>query len=724
SSRPRPLRDARERDRQRQPFSACIGPRSQPTANPTAIATHGLQDDRLGLGRFSYPTAIRTLDISRPITHDARASVTINLSGAASAGIVNPQPATAQIQADIMEAPSRYREPAGLPSIFIDSNPRDSNRFDSSSYSSSVAIPGSGDRINAPPPLPPPRLPFDDPHMHHQEPRQHYRDPSSYSPREHSYHDSLGSLDDRPHYMRSGYRHDEGYASMGSSSASASTRSECSLPSISAGFGLHHNQFQFQSGADAFTDMKKKLAPLKTFDNKPPGSLLSASSTSSTSDPFSRRLSGDMRVPPLSVPTSLPLHLKTSNLLDSPDRYTQTPHSALSPSPRSQPFHLGQDYRSPRSVSDLDRSPPTRTRRNNSDDASSHSYEVEEMEMEETNSMKRLRIEDPMRAHYDGAGAKRRASADPDDSVPLGFTTQSDLLRRRDGNQRGSPTPRLSVIPQGSISSPSGRAGSYSSNLSLLTGSITSMGSSSFGRVSPGGLSPGGISPGGTDPSCSSPYSASMSLNPSPRGSLSRAPHQRTISESRPLASPRKLTEVSKPGGTKISGFFMCDCCPKKPKKFESAEELASHEAEKQYECSFCGNRFKNKNEAERHQNSLHVRRHSWSCSALNGYDRAFHDSTNRPGEADSCGYCGEEFPRNGRGPGASAPRHATDQDWEERIRHLQEVHKFRECNSSKKFFRADHFRQHLKHSHAGTSGKWTNMLENACMLDEDPTPR
>jgi hypothetical protein len=51
-------------------------------------------------------------------------------------------------------------------------------------------------------------------------------------------------------------------------------------------------------------------------------------------------------------------------------------------------------------------------------------------------------------------------------------------------------------------------------------------------------------------------------------------------------------------------------------------------------------------------------------------------------------------------------------------------VHKFGECNQSKKFFRADHFRQHLKHSHAGTSGKWTNMLENACMKDEPaPTP-
>jgi len=75
---------------------------------------------------------------------------------------------------------------------------------------------------------------------------------------------------------------------------------------------------------------------------------------------------------------------------------------------------------------------------------------------------------------------------------------------------------------------------------------------------------------------------------------------------------------------------------------------------------------------------------------------------------ADVCGYCGEEF--------ANPPR------WEARAEHLNHVHKFGECNKAKKFFRADHFRQHLKHSHAGTSGKWTNMLENACMKDE-PLP-
>jgi hypothetical protein len=133
------------------------------------------------------------------------------------------------------------------------------------------------------------------------------------------------------------------------------------------------------------------------------------------------------------------------------------------------------------------------------------------------------------------------------------------------------------------------------------------------------------------------------------------------------------------------------------------------HELEKQYQCQYCPNRFKNKNEAERHQNSLHLRRHSWSCAALNTLEAAFHPSSIHPTTADVCGYCGDEFP---------APA-----NWEVRAEHLHHVHKFGECNQAKKFFRADHFRQHLKHSHAGTSGKWTNMLENACMKDE-PLPQ
>ncbi|KAI0837107.1 hypothetical protein F5Y06DRAFT_92103 [Hypoxylon sp. FL0890] len=161
---------------------------------------------------------------------------------------------------------------------------------------------------------------------------------------------------------------------------------------------------------------------------------------------------------------------------------------------------------------------------------------------------------------------------------------------------------------------------------------------------------------------------------------------------------------------------FLCECCPKKPKKFETMEELRAHEAEKQYECSFCGNRFKSKNEAERHQNSLHVRRHAWSCSnILNiGYKSLFQESINQPGMADTCCYCGEDFLRNGGG----TSRHATEKDWDERLTHVREIHKFGECNSAKQFFRADHFRQHLKHSHAAALGRWLNALESVCMVD------
>jgi hypothetical protein len=139
------------------------------------------------------------------------------------------------------------------------------------------------------------------------------------------------------------------------------------------------------------------------------------------------------------------------------------------------------------------------------------------------------------------------------------------------------------------------------------------------------------------------------------------------------------------------------------------------HTMEKQYKCAYCHNRFKNKNEAERHQNSLHLRRHSWSCAAISGYEAAFHPSTSPNSQtthgptADICGYCGEEF-RN------------FPSDWEGRIEHLTNVHKFGECNQTKKFYRADHFRQHLRHTHAGTRGKWTIVLENACMKTSQPT--
>ncbi|KAF3934579.1 hypothetical protein ABW20_dc0100457 [Dactylellina cionopaga] len=199
------------------------------------------------------------------------------------------------------------------------------------------------------------------------------------------------------------------------------------------------------------------------------------------------------------------------------------------------------------------------------------------------------------------------------------------------------------------------------------------------------------------------PYSGNGNVDPPKSPNSYSRGHQRTISE----AVERQQASEAAVGpkhhsAPKLLGVLMCECCPKKPKKFDNQLDLKMHEMEKQYGCKYCTHRFKNKNEAERHQNSLHLRKHSWCCSAIASTpEAAFHPSTTKHNYVDICGYCGEEF--------------ANPPDWQVRHDHLSEVHKFGECNQNKKFFRADHFRQHLKHTHAGTSGKWANVLENAC---------
>ncbi|OTB03462.1 hypothetical protein M426DRAFT_12609 [Hypoxylon sp. CI-4A] len=629
------------------------------------------------------------------------------------------------------------REPGGSPpTIYIEGSSHFDHHYGGSGRSrmqsrysptlaSSTPMPISNSRRlaedDAPPPLPPPKFV---PGLGQPQPARHDRIPSI---------DSNASWDstrqesdlDRPRFGRADNDHgivrpprDEGYHSLNSTISSLG--SQDSLPKK---LFMSHDQYQFNkpNSSDYDNSLIKKLDSRRTFENRSPPRrpTLSASANAiSNLAPHEQRLQPQPQ--PQLAPLSLPLRPSNKLFIDSPGRYTETPpQSALSPRNASFYGASSSDYRSPIDPIELDRSPFARTRRNNSgsipDDATISTHSSYENADDNDFPMEdRPQIEDYMlRSEHQAIGQKRRASSPPGDDMPMqSIAGTFDSLRRREGASRASPTPRLTGVPPGSVPSiPATRSGSFASNASLTT-------SLSFNGRSPGGLSSGGLSPVEV---MSNSYIPNA-LAHSPRASLARVPHQRNLSnETRRLASPRKVSEVSKTGISKIpGGFYMCECCPKKPKKFETAEELSAHEAEKQYECSFCGNRFKNKNEAERHQNSLHVRRHSWSCSALllSRYDRAFHESTSRPGEADICGYCGEEFERRS---GIGRPRQATEQDWDERLRHLQEVHKFRECNSSKKFYRADHFRQHLKHSHAGTSGKWTNMLENACMLDEEP---
>lgn len=350
---------------------------------------------------------------------------------------------------------------------------------------------------------------------------------------------------------------------------------------------MSHDQFQFRpsgpSGNDYDNSLLKKFNARRTLDNRSPPrrSALSLSAN----DAVSRHGSSENRMHALLTPLSLPIRSSGKPFIDSPSRLTDTPlHSAMSP--RSTPFYgVGSnDYRSPIEPSDLDRSPPFRSKRTNSgslpDDitvSTQGSYENNaddvDFPMEETSGIRRLHIDDQStRMDYQTIGQKRRASSPLVDEPPLqNLPSSGELLRRREGASRASPTPRLTVIPQGSISSVSsaGRSGSYTSNISLTATSVTSM--NSFGRRSPGGLSPGALSP--VDAICNSPFNTPISLTHAPHSAVTRAPHQRQLSESRPMASPRKLTELHKPGMSSIHGF-MCECCPKKPKKFETAAEL------------------------------------------------------------------------------------------------------------------------------------------------------
>lgn len=129
------------------------------------------------------------------------------------------------------------------------------------------------------------------------------------------------------------------------------------------------------------------------------------------------------------------------------------------------------------------------------------------------------------------------------------------------------------------------------------------------------------------------------------------------------------------------------------------------HESENTFRCAYCPYRFNNKDECECHENSLHLRRHSYSCVNITSPEEAF----NRTSDGLSiCGYCGEEF----RGHHTTIMKD-----------HLDHVHEFSKCDKAKKFFRADNFRQHLKHSHCVTVDGWVNILENICTNDE-PLPQ
>lgn len=350
-----------------------------------------------------------------------------------------------------------------------------------------------------------------------------------------------------------------------------------------------HDQYRFHSNDSYDNQQLKKLDAKRSLDNKSPprGSALSSSVRS-----LRQGSRAHIQLPQLSLPNR---PKPGGGMLESP-RLNDAPYSAVSP--RSTNFAGQYDYRSPPeplSAVEFDRSPFARKARQNSGffpDTPTPDVDTEmEFPLDETDRMGKMHLDDGRHSRlnsisYDNqlpSSLKRRASSPPvEDPIIRHKSSQGDLLRRRENVSRSSPVPRLSVNPpqqlqlHGSISSVS--SGDRSGSLGCLSTATSMTSSLSFGRRSPVGLSPAGISP--TDVA-TSPFATPNSLNRSPRATITprAGPHQRGPSNTANIASPRKLTDpairsVGAVGGGKLQGFYMCDCCPKKPKKFESHEDL------------------------------------------------------------------------------------------------------------------------------------------------------
>lgn len=395
-----------------------------------------------------------------------------------------------------------------------------------------------------------------------------------------------------------------------------SSRLEDPTQSRSIFQGSVHNTFQINANAKAYDkSLLQKLDNSRRGSDQsvrgpdtPPHTRQPFSSSENEASPTSRATSDRQYsyIKPLSVPTAMS---KSSNSESPLSRWARVPAPPLSPRhlySYDQDSHRG--LRSPVEPLESERPSFYDSRHPGSgltlslgdENASLTSLPIRpaydtsvfgdtdpDFPMEETNGLRRLNLGDrsPLGSEAISPGMalgrKRRASSPPreDGHVLRSMSSMGDLQSRRASNLLSAHAYRTHSN-HGSVSSTSSafRNGSYastlSSTLSLGASSMTSM--SSYDRLSPGGMSPGRISP-------SAEFGGDSSFinltNRSPRGSISRIQHQRTLSESRPLTTARKLSDVSNGHSKhhsvpKVAGVYICQCCPKKPKKFDTSEEL------------------------------------------------------------------------------------------------------------------------------------------------------
>lgn len=169
-------------------------------------------------------------------------------------------------------------------------------------------------------------------------------------------------------------------------------------------------------------------------------------------------------------------------------------------------------------------------------------------------------------------GMKRRARSPPDvsrdDKSPSRGTPTELSQKLGAGSYTHSPISRYQP-KHGSVSSTSSsvRHNSYASSiaLSIAGSSMTSI--SSFDRLSP------------LDPSQPAYITSTLPVS-SPATSIAPSrnlPTQLPLdahSPIRKMSLQSAVNETRLPPATRIGNYFMCECCPKKPKKFDTEEEL------------------------------------------------------------------------------------------------------------------------------------------------------
>ena len=174
-------------------------------------------------------------------------------------------------------------------------------------------------------------------------------------------------------------------------------------------------------------------------------------------------------------------------------------------------------------------------------------------------------------------GLKRRALSPPTEMArdDKAHAYPAELFQKSSSSHPTNRSPASIYRAQptyGSVSSTASsiRQSSYPSSFapSLAGSSLTSI--SSFDRQSPSDHT----HPHASITSAPPVLSPATAIAPSRKAFHLQQSPQESHAISRKMSIHTAVNETRPPTATRIGPYWMCDCCPKKPKKFESEEEL------------------------------------------------------------------------------------------------------------------------------------------------------